>query len=1466
MGGQENDAANILHPRQLVQTPEAALSLLQATFESTADGLLIVSREGVILGYNQTFLQMWNLPEELVSPHSDPSERFQYLANQTLDPEGFEARIRELFEQTPDTVVSDEIFLKDGRIFERYSQPQRLHNAIVGRVWSYRDITQRQQTAIALRQSENKFRRIVEQAHDVITLVDPDGNFIYASPNLSKVTGFTPDDVHGRPFTDFVHPEDLDLCAAVFQQVLATGQDLDEIELRTRHKAGHWIWQSTSLALSQRDNGDPLVLSVARVIEERKQREQALQLLVEGTASQTGEAFFNSCVGHISSLLKVDAVLIGEWEDDEQRRIQTRALLLDNQLQENIAYERQGTPCDQALQAGTAYYAEDLLSRFPGYGLFPGEPLDSYLGLPLMGASGHVIGLLAVLNRGHLELDPDREMFLNIFAARVAAELERQHAESALRQREAKYRTIFENSQVGIGRTSIQEGLILEANQRFADIMGYSSPRELIGQVSTLQFYVHPGDRLRILQQLQEEGIRDFELELRRRDGRRIWVLLSLQLNLIDACLEFVITDICERKQAEAALIESQQFFHTIVENLPLTIFSKNVRNNFRYELINSGCERILGFSREAGLGKNDHDLLPAERADMHRQEDLQVLALGHPLETSRALSEPNTGERIYIRSIKLPLFDPDGQPTHIVAFGEDVTDSKRQEEALRQSEERARTLIENVPGAVYRCLNDELLTMTFLSDGITALTGYAATDFIYNRALSFADLMVTEQFQRLRTTIQHAVNSHQPYEVEYPITHANGSERWLYEKGQGIFDDQGNLLRLYGVIIDITDRKRAEVLLASQKQVLEFIAADAPLEKTLTLLVNNFEELAQCTAGSILFLDETGERLHHGIAPSLPAVYQREIDGLPVGPNNGSCGAAAYRKAPVIVTDTFTDPLWQSWRHLAQAFNLHSCWSMPILSSHGMVVGTFALYFDRPQAPTANHWQILETAAHLAGIAIERKRTAEELFRAKDTAEIANQTKSKFLANMSHELRTPMNAILGFAQLIARDGNLASQHRQALAVINSSGKHLLDLINDVLEMSKIEAGTVTLSRQPFDLHSLLQTISTMFCVQAESKQLALHCTIGEGVPRYVVGDEGKLRQVMINLLGNAVKFTAGGHVAIQVRCLSAAPANGQSVLEFVVEDTGSGISEEILPILFQPFVQAFNHVPGEGGSGLGLAITQQFVQMMGGTVTVATAVDQGSTFTFAIPLDVADPAKIPIASAGKTVQRLAADQPDYRILVVDDRPENREPLQHLLQSVGFETRAATNGEDALCQWQNWHPHLIWMDMRMPSMDGYTATRRIRELEQTEPTFQRSDRPGGTKIIALTASAFEDQREGILAVGCDDFVHKPFHTDEIFRKISHHLGVRYELADVTTAPLLSGPKVNAVPPNALKVMPDGWLQAFKQAAIQADADWLASLIEQIPANQVALIPYLDHLVAQLDFETLTDLTETALGD
>jgi PAS domain S-box-containing protein len=633
----------------------------------------------------------------------------------------------------------------------------------------------------------------------------------------------------------------------------------------------------------------------------------------------------------------------------------------------------------------------------------------------------------------------------------------------------------------------------------------------------------------------------------------------------------------------------------------------------------------------------------------------------------------------------------------------------------------------------------------------------------------------------------------------------ANGNPIWIVENAHRVCNDEGQLLYYEGTVQDITHRKETEAIV--QRQLFAIEAAS--------------EGIAVLTGDQFIYLNLAHIKLF------------------------------GY--------DTLDELVGKSWKVLyspteVQRFEQEIA---PVLAKKGYWHGEMLAkrkdgsYFAEELSLTfSENGDLIYVCRDIT----ERRLTQVRLEASKESAEKASRAKSQFLANMSHELRTPLNAIIGFTQLMARDHSLKGENQEFVEIINQSGEHLLGLINDILEMSKIEAGLVVLTENRFDFYRLLKSVETLFKLRSEAKGLQLIFVKADNVPQYIEADEIKLRQILINLLSNALKFTQSGQIQVSVKV-----APGEELeydepfrLWIEVEDTGAGIAESELGRLFQPFVQTASGRQSQQGTGLGLAISRKFAYLMDGDLTVRSETGVGTTFTLSIQTRCAVPDAIASDPSSRRVIGLVPGQPSYRILAVDDKPNNRRLLVTLLSSLGFQVGEAANGLEAISVWEDWFPHLILMDMRMPEMNGYEATRQIKS------------RPKGmaTPIIALTASALQEERHGMIEAGCDDCVYKPFREEELMAALVKHLHVEFVYEKTTVVPeapvLESGTGLTAAAIAA--VMDQAWLEALRAAARSGDDDLIYPLIAQIPSAHPYLTEGLTKLTEQFAFDQILALT------
>ena len=526
-----------------------------------------------------------------------------------------------------------------------------------------------------------------------------------------------------------------------------------------------------------------------------------------------------------------------------------------------------------------------------------------------------------------------------------------------------------------------------------------------------------------------------------------------------------------------------------------------------------------------------------------------------------------------------------------------------------------------------------------------------------------------------------------------------------------------------------------------------------------------------------------------------------------------------------LLLADLGTRIVWVTFYPLVMFAALLGGWAAGLLTavfSCAVAIFAWRLFADVPFIKEGADWlgvgAFVFNCILIAAVAEAARRSRARAEVAREKAETANRAKSAFLANMSHELRTPLNAILGFSSMMQRDPSIPKQHSRTLSIINRSGTHLLSLINTVLDMAKVESGRSALEISAFDISRTLKETVELLRPRAELKELTLSLDIADGVPPLVLGDEGKLRQILTNLIGNAIKFTPAGSIKVR---LGGRPARDAAQFHAVVTvaDTGIGIDLEDQDRVFHAFVQLASESEQEG-TGLGLSITRDFVEQMDGAIRIASVAGEGSTFEVDVPFELAEGETELSRSGTPTLARLATEEGEGRILIVEDNRVNSELLRQILEQAGFQVRVAANGAKGIEAYEEWQPQFIWMDWRMPVMDGLEATNRIRKLNGGEEV----------KIAVLSASVFKDERDQIMAAGADDFVAKPLEFDKIYNCMRRHL-------DIQLVPVDSGSVVEQVDDKldrqALAELPASTRLELHDAVLSLEGNAIASTIARI---------------------------------
>ena len=1260
--------------------------------------------------------------------------------------------------------------------------------------------------------------RAIAASHNGILITDPtqpDNPIIYCNPAFEEMTGYQPHEILGHNCR-FLQGEDRDQTAISEIRAAIKKERQCHVVLRNYRKDGTLFWNELTMSPVRDQYGQVThFIGVQNDITERKGIEETLHIQDRAVAATANGIFITD----------------------------------PNQPDNPIIY------CNPAFEKMTGYRSHEILGRtccFLQSEDHDHAAIEEILAIVKAGRSCQIIMRNyrkdGSLFWNELTMSPvknDQGQITHFIGVHNDI-TDQKHLEDTLRQTEQRYRNLFEDAPLMYVITHNQEGvpIIADCNKLFLETLGY--PRaEVVGQ-SLTKFY-SPESQI----QLKEGGYQqalagdfvDQERQLITYAGQVITTILravpefDAEGNVCGTRAIFV--DITDRNQAEQdrqRYAERLEMLNTLDRAIlatqsPQETASAAVRHlrnlipcqRISLLLFDFEAERviILAVEAEGAVQLRSGMDFPMGAYDIHKNlyqghyqyveydptaeapfpqplldEGIQAyvampLILQEALLGSLNLGATTPGAfndehieiarqvadqlavaihhaRLYEQAqhhaaeLEAQVVDRTLELTKInEQLQQEIAERKHTEKALQESEMRYRAIVEEQTELICRFLPDS--TLTFVNEAYCRYFGKKHEDLVGSRFLA----LIPEDDQMHVKRRLRSLSRVNPVSLsENRVVAANGQVRWLQWTRQTIFDEQGQVTEFQAVGRDITDRKQTEIALQENEQQLR----------------GTFEQAAV------------------GIAHA-------SLDGKFIRVNKRLCEMLGYSEPELmtLMISELTHPddaereLQAGEQILAGAKEFYTIEKRFIRRDGSELWSNVTVALVRTVAGEAKY------AVGVIEDITDRKKAEVELQEAKEAAEAANRAKSQFLANMSHELRTPLNGILGYTQILQRDKSLTVAQGEGLAIIQNSGQHLLNIINDILDLSKIEAGQMDVQVTDFYLPIFLKNIVDMFQVQANQKEISFRYEPQDPLPSALQTDERFLRQILINLLSNAIKFTEQGDVVFKVIPLGETKeTNGgqqqndtvlrpNRKIRFQIEDTGPGIPSDQLTEIFKPFRQVNDRVQFIEGAGLGLAISQHLAQLVRSRLNVESKVGQGSRFW--LDLDLIENSNW-VETSTKSPQNIVGYYGEARkIVVVDDKAINRIFFADVLIPLGFEVIDAVDGLDGWEKAKQFRPAAMLVDLLMPRLNGFELTQRIRQ----EATLK------DTVIIAISASAFKEYRQQSLAAGCDDFIPKPVNIAKLLDLLGSHLALDwiYEETqsdeDIATS-LATAPIASIVPP------------------------------------------------------------------
>jgi len=1221
------------------------------------------------------------------------------------------------------------------------------------------NITERKLAEEEIIRTGQYYQALIEKAPDGIALIGTEGNFKYISPAAKKMFGYLQtDEVSGNP-TDYTHPDDLQMVVTELGKILEDPTYSPTFEYRFVDKSGHWHWVETTFSnLLANPSLESIVLNF-HDITERKLMEDTQAFLLQISNPGSDENFFESLAKYLSQCLDMEYVCIDLLEGD-RLTAKTLAIYNEGNFDPNVSYALKDTPCGEVVGNHICCYPQKVRSLFPNDAALEDIKAESYIGTTLWSFDGQPIGLIAVIGQKPLRNQELAASLLRLVSMRAAGKLEATLAEEKLRESEEKFRVLIESSSVGIYLTDLN-GKCTYVNPKWCEMAQLSYNQALEeGWING----IYEEDREKIFENWQKmiasDGNWGFEYRFGTPD-KISWVYGTVKSYKNDSgqIVGYIGSnvDITERKQSEANIRD-------IIEKNPMSIQILDMEGYLTQ--INPAHTKLFGAE-------------PLSNYSIFK--DAQLLALGFEefferIKKGEVVYFPDAYYNVHdvdpsfpdspawVKALGFTLNDNNGKPNKIVLMHENITERKNAEALLND-------IIENNPLSI-QVVDKEGYTLRGNPAFIELFGSVPPPEFSI-----FEDLKSkSTELEKLVNQVKNGELVHLPdiyFNAHDAIVEAPHIPVWVRALIFPLKDSSGKPERFVFMHENITERKMAEQELIAAKEhaennnlinevrlkLLQF-SENHTIDEILEETLNAAEIICHSKIGFFHFVepDQNNLSLQNWSTGTKKYYCNAQGKGLhyPIRKAGVWADCVSERK-PVIHNN------YEALKHKKGLPEGHAALIrelvVPIIYD-GVVKAIFGIgnkETDYNQIDVEN----ISLLAYLAWEIVEKKKMSEELIFAKEKAEESDRLKSAFLANMSHEIRTPMNGILGFAELLNEPDLTGAEQQKCIDMIGKSGKRMLNIINDIVDISRIEAGLMKLDISESNVNEQIEYIYTFFKPEVKAKGITLSfrnsLTAKEAIFKT---DREKLYAILTNLVKNAIKYTSEGSIEFGYNVVT---MHDLSQLEFYVKDTGIGIPKDRQEAIFERFIQAdIADKMARQGAGLGLAITKSYIEMLGGKIWVESEEGVGSTFYFTLPFNV-EPLKESIEQQPEPLEKNETIR-KLKILIAEDDEVSEMLIDSYIKMFGKEILKARTGVEAveICR-DNPDIDLILMDIRMPEMNGYEATKEIRQFNKD------------VVIIAQTAYGLTGESAKAIKSGCNDYISKPIKKSELLRLLQKNL-------------------------------------------------------------------------------------------